>query len=83
MQANFQETLENYEILSQLGTGASSEVMLARDMNSGGRVAIKILNRKLGNEGEELFMNEIKALNVLDHPNIIKVFGMGQGEYKK
>ncbi|MGH9283465.1 MAG: serine/threonine-protein kinase, partial [Acidimicrobiales bacterium] len=68
------QTLETfagrYALQQQLGTGALGEVWLAKDSQSGGDVALKILGP--GDTGEAA------TLAALDHPGIVRVLDYGK-----
>lgn len=65
-----------YEILELIGVGGMSNVYKARDAQENRIVAVKILREEY-RENEELlrrFKNESKAIAILNHPNIVKVY---------
>ncbi len=65
-----------YSILSVMGTGGMSVVYKGLDTQQNRTVAIKILREEC-KENLELvrrFKNESKAISILDHPNIVKVY---------
>jgi eukaryotic-like serine/threonine-protein kinase len=69
-----------YNILSELGQGASAVVYLAEDAFNDRKVAVKVA-RKDDDMGEEeakrfekLFLNEASLAGKLNHPNIVGVF---------
>ncbi len=70
-----------YEIRSLLGIGATSLVYRAHDRALGKDVAIKLLKEEVGLDqgARERFRLESQALSELSHPNIIKVYGSGEG----
>ena len=65
-----------YLIESMIGVGGMANVYRGRDVRTGNDIAVKVLKEEfLGNE--ELvrrFKNESKAISILDHPNIVKVY---------
>ncbi len=65
-----------YLIESLIGVGGMANVYKGRDVRTGNAIAVKVLKEEfLGNE--ELvrrFKNESKAISILDHPNIVKVY---------
>ncbi|HED64459.1 MAG TPA: serine/threonine protein kinase [Planctomycetes bacterium] len=68
--------LAGYEVLRELGHGASGTVYLARQERLGGRpVALKILARSawLSRSARERFLAEARTLARLKHPNIVTV----------
>src|SRR5512139_276590 len=64
--------LDNYEILSAIGSGGMGEVYRARDTRLGRDVAVKALPAAFAFDAERLarFEREAQALAVLNHPNI-------------
>lgn len=74
-----------YRLVRQLGTGNMSTVYEGEDMRRGKRVvAVKLLNTVHDDElKQEIFRRETRALEQLEHPNIIQVFDHGwSAEYK-
>ena len=65
-----------YEILEKVGTGGMANVYRARDLLNSSVVAVKILKEEyLANEEfSRRFRNESKAISLLNHKNIVKVF---------
>ena len=65
-----------YLIESLIGVGGMANVYKGQDIRTGNGIAVKVLKEEfLGNE--ELvrrFKNESKAISILDHPNIVKVY---------
>lgn len=71
-----------YEIKELIGAGGMAMVYSARDVIDDRPVAIKILRDEfLGNaEFIRRFKNESKAIAVLSHPNIVKVYDVSFGD---
>jgi predicted ATPase len=71
-----------YRILSRLGAGGMGEVYLAEDTRLDRRVAIKLLPAEFTKDAERVrrFMQEARAASALNHPNIITVYDIGEGE---
>ena len=71
-----------YEITELIGQGGMSEVYRANDVLDNKVVAVKILKREFSGNEEFLrrFRNESKAIAVLSHPNIVKIYYMGFSE---
>lgn len=65
-----------YLLEEMIGAGGMANVYKAQDLKTGQTVAVKILREEfMGNE--ELvrrFKNESKAISILDHPHILKVY---------
>jgi serine/threonine protein kinase len=71
--------IAEYAVEKFLGAGAMGAVYEGRHPVIGKRVAIKVLRRELAatTEGAERFVREARAVNQIDHPNVIDVFGFG------
>jgi Serine/threonine protein kinase len=71
-----------YEIHELLGMGGMAYVYKAYDRIEDRWVAIKILKEEFSNNSEFLrrFRNESKAIAVLSHPNIVKIFDVSFGD---
>ncbi len=65
-----------YQLLELVGVGGMANVYKGQDLKTGNIVAVKILREEFM-QNEELvrrFKNESKAISILDHPNILKVY---------
>lgn len=73
---------ERYRISELIGTGGMANVYKATDLIDGTVVAVKILREECRSNSELVrrFKNESKAISVLDHPNIVKVFDFSMTE---
>ena len=73
-------TFGRYEILGQIGEGAMGVVHRARDRGLGRVVALKMLSTYLGADEELLqrFHREAEAIGRLSHPNVVKVYDLGE-----
>ncbi|KAJ3314531.1 hypothetical protein HDV04_006070 [Boothiomyces sp. JEL0838] len=71
-----QEFIERYELQHQLGTGAFSEVKLGIEKKTGKQFAIKIIDRCKCKGKEDMIETEVKILQRIDHPNIVKLYEM-------
>ena len=68
-----------YHLIRTLGKGASCKVKLAFPLNNeSDHVAIKIIS--CDEKYEELFINEVSAMDVLKHENIINYIEHGTGD---
>ena len=68
------ESIGNYRIVAKLGQGGMGTVYQAEDVNLGRKVAIKILNPNLTEQGGkelERFRSEAKVQASLNNPNIV------------
>ncbi|MCL1904329.1 MAG: Stk1 family PASTA domain-containing Ser/Thr kinase [Oscillospiraceae bacterium] len=68
-----------YELLELIGTGGMAEIYKASDTAEGKTVAVKILKNEFAASEEFLrrFRNESKAIALLSHSNIVKIFDVG------
>jgi uncharacterized RDD family membrane protein YckC len=65
-----------YTIVRLLGRGGMGEVYDAEEMDSGRRVALKLLNRPLGSRAErDRFLREGRLAAGVSHPHCVYVFG--------
>ncbi|MBE6729466.1 MAG: PASTA domain-containing protein [Ruminococcaceae bacterium] len=71
-----------YELLEIIGIGGMAVVYKAYDNIESRVVAVKILKEEYTSNDEFIrrFTNESKAIAVLSHPNIVKVFDVSIGE---
>lgn len=71
-----------YEIHEIIGVGGMSVVYKAYDNVDDRIVAVKILKDEFANDDEFVrrFKNESKAIAVLSHPNIVKVYDVSFGD---
>jgi uncharacterized RDD family membrane protein YckC len=66
----------HYAILRALGAGAMGAVYEAQDLDSGRRVALKVLNHTLDSpDARERFFREGRLAASINHPNSVYVFG--------
>lgn len=71
-----------YEITELIGEGGMAEVYKGVDVIDNKSVAIKILKKEYAENEEFLrrFRNESKAIAVLSHPNIVRIYDVGFSE---
>jgi eukaryotic-like serine/threonine-protein kinase len=62
-----------YNVLHDLGQGATSKVSLARDERTGELVAVKRLFEAVAEHNAPRMRREFKALEQFSHPNIVRV----------
>ncbi len=72
--------ISHYLLGEQLGEGGMGKVYAATDTVSGERVAIKVLSPELLNDSENRrrLMAEGHLLSSIHHPNIVKVYEVGE-----
>jgi serine/threonine-protein kinase len=77
------QILDNrYAVETKLGEGGMSYVYLAREINSGATVAIKVLSPKLASDRSsvERLRREAGLAMRLDHRNVCKILRLGESE---
>jgi serine/threonine-protein kinase len=75
-------SINQYKIISCLGSGGMGEVYLAQDARLGRKVALKLLydDVKQGDDWVRRFEQEARATSSLNHPNIITIYEVGQSD---
>ncbi|KAK6041206.1 hypothetical protein COOONC_21288 [Cooperia oncophora] len=68
---------DRYHMTKLLGDGTFGEVLLAKKIDTGDKVAIKRMKKKFKTWEEATALREVKALKKLPHPNIIKLREVG------
>jgi len=70
----------NYELERELGQGGMGTVYLARDTGLNRKVALKILKTELSDDPAfaQKFLDEVEVTASLAHPNIIRVYTLGE-----
>jgi len=70
----------NYDLEKELGQGGMGTVYLARDTGLNRKVALKILKADLGHDPlfAQKFLEEVEVTAALAHPNIIRVYTLGE-----
>ncbi|MGN0698467.1 MAG: Stk1 family PASTA domain-containing Ser/Thr kinase [Ruminiclostridium sp.] len=71
-----------YELLELIGTGGMADIYKAKDITEDRIVAVKILKNEFAGSEDFLrrFRNESKAIALLSHPNIVKIYDVGFNE---
>ncbi len=74
--------INQYKVISRLGSGGMGEVYLAQDVRLGRKVALKLLYEdvKQGDDWVRRFEQEARATSSLNHPNIITIYEVGQSD---
>ncbi|HWB77838.1 MAG TPA: serine/threonine-protein kinase [Nannocystaceae bacterium] len=71
------DRIGRYRIDGELGVGGQGVVLLATDPELDRKVAIKLLWAR-GREARALLLREGRALARLEHPNVVRVFDVGE-----
>lgn len=73
-------TMGQYEIIGVLGEGGMSQVFRAIDQNLRREVALKVLHHTLTHDATltAMFEREAKLTASIVHPNVVKVFSVGE-----
>ncbi len=68
-----------YELLELIGVGGMADIYKAKDITEERTVAVKILKHEFAASEDFLrrFRNESKAIALLSHPNIVKIYDVG------
>jgi hypothetical protein len=76
---------DRYELIEQVGRGANGVVYRARDRMLNATIAIKLLRRELAwhEEALERFRQEIVLSREISHPNILRVYHLGEFQGQK
>ena len=80
MDNNIGKKLDNrYELLELIGVGGMADIYKAMDIIEDRIVAVKILKNEFAASEDFLrrFRNESKAIALLSHPNIVKIYDVG------
>lgn len=80
-QALIGKTLDHYELVEFVGGGGMGAVFRSLDTRLGRTVAVKVLSRDHTDEETiKRFRNEAQSAARLDHPNIARVYFVGEAE---
>src|SRR3954470_11169210 len=73
------QTVGNYLVTQKLGEGGMGSVYLAEHPAIGKKVALKILHAEFAANNEVVgrFFNEARAVNDIQHPNIVDIVDYG------
>jgi len=67
-----------HRIVKHLGSGGMGHVFIAEHVTLGAQVAVKVLATRFPSSITDRFIAEAKLLSMLNHPNIVKVFDIGE-----
>lgn len=72
------ERIGPYEVIGRIGRGGSADVLLA--VTGAGRCVIKRLHEHLAADETfvRMFLDEAHVMSLLPHPNIVRVFDLGE-----
>ena len=68
---------DRFQIISELGSGATGTVFKAKDLLLNRIVAIKVLHTGYDSAAVTRFQREAKATSRFDHPNLVRVLDFG------
>ncbi len=70
---------ERYRISRHVGDGRMGEVYVGRDLDTNGRVALKLLHQPLCSVEQQVkrFQREFELTRGLEHPNVVSVLAFG------
>ena len=74
------QKIGRYEVVKLLGRGGMGEVYEAVDREIERRAAIKILHAQFSDDIEmsSRFLNEARAVNIIQHPSLVAAFEFGR-----
>jgi eukaryotic-like serine/threonine-protein kinase len=74
------QTLGRYRVVRRLGSGGMGTVYQAEQTRIGARVALKVLHPHMGQDAglRARFYAEAKTVNVVGHPNIVRIFDINE-----
>jgi serine/threonine-protein kinase len=73
------QTIGNYQVRQKLGEGGMGSVYMAEHPHIGKKVALKVLHSEFAANPDVVarFFNEAKAVNDIQHPNIVDIVDYG------
>ncbi|KAF0906117.1 hypothetical protein E2562_009112 [Oryza meyeriana var. granulata] len=72
----FVESIGRYRVGRTIGAGTFAKVRLAVDVDTGGTVAVKVIDKRMVLRNNLMYQvkREITAMKLLNHPNIVKIY---------
>ncbi|CAM5999333.1 unnamed protein product [Sphagnum balticum] len=67
---------DTFKVLSFIGAGGMSNVYKCEDLSIGRIIAVKTLQAGFSKEALRRFQTEGKAIAKLEHPNVLKLYGL-------
>lgn len=82
MEAGDYIRIEGYEVIDELGVGGMGTVYRARQIGFDREVALKVIHRHFASRSEfqSRFRDEMRTAIGLEHPNVVPVYEIGEGE---
>ena len=70
----------NFEVVRKVGQGGMGVVYEAKHRQIGRKAAIKVMHREWAQRPDytERFLNEARAVNIIQHPSLVEIFEYGQ-----
>jgi predicted Ser/Thr protein kinase len=81
LHVNRTEFVSRYRVLEELGSGGSGTVYKCEDIRTGNLVALKLLTDAADVSGLRRFRREAEALAAIDHPNVCRVYDLGEYQH--
>jgi serine/threonine protein kinase/AAA+ ATPase superfamily predicted ATPase len=74
------QSISHYQVIKKIGEGGMGVVYLVQDKNLQRQCALKLLSPEAGFSAEtkRRFKREAQAISILNHPNIITIFELGE-----
>jgi serine/threonine-protein kinase len=67
-----------YRVLGELGRGAMGVVLLGFDLQLHRKVAIKLVSSGRGEDVRQRFLQEARAMALVNHPNVLHIHAFGE-----
>ena len=75
-------TVSHFQVIRLLGRGGMGQVYMARDLELGRKVALKLIHPRVldARRGVEQFLLEARITARFNHPNIVTIYEVGQAD---